>query len=204
MRRSVPVIVVAMTVLALVGAGCSSPTASPIGAASGPVAAGATADTAPSSDPAAAGSTSPGSGSDGSSGLGEPVQLTLDPCTLITQDEAAAVVGIKVDPLKMDDGGNRACNYLGVGAPSQAHLLVSVSSVAACKLLFAQIDRNLFGGDQTRVDGIGDGGMLVTGGGTVWIAVHHGCFELDGATADTPLPDATMLDLARTATGRVP
>jgi hypothetical protein len=137
-----------------------------------------------------------------STSLGEPIQLSFDPCTLVTPDEATQALGIDVNPLKTDNGGGGACNYLGVGSPS--HLLASLPSVADCKLLFLQIDNNLFGDVQHRIDGIGDGGMLVAGEGNLQIAVHQGCIELDGATADGPLPDTTMLDLARTAVARVP
>jgi hypothetical protein len=185
-RRSVSLATLAG--LALVVAACSSgaPTTAP----------GASSTAAPGQTAAA----SLAGGDAG--GLGEPIQLNFDPCTLISQAEAKTALGIDVTPLKTDNGGGGTCNYLGVGSPS--HLLASLPITADCKLLFTQIDRNLFGDVQHRIDGIGDGGMLVAGQGNLQIAIHHGCFELDGATADGPLPDAMMLDLARTAVARVP
>jgi hypothetical protein len=193
-RRSISI--VAVIGLALVLAACSSAGASATAPGTSPAVAPGQTAVAPGQTAAA-----PVAG-DGSAGLGEPVQLTFDPCTLITQDEAKAALGIDVSPLSTDNGGGGTCNYLGVGSPS--HLLASLPSVADCKLLYLQIDRNLFNDVQTRIDGVGDGGMLVVGEGNLQIAVHHGCFELDGATADGPLPDATMLGLARTAVARVP
>lgn len=191
-RRSSPFAALAVATLALILAACGSSSATqPPAQPQAPGQSATPAQTAPES--AAAG---------GGAGLGQAVQLSFDPCTLITQTEAKTALGVDVNPLSTDNGGGGACNYLGVGSPS--HLLASLPSSADCNLLFLQIDSNLFGDVQKRIDGIGDGGMLVTGEGNLQIAVHHGCFEIDAATADGPLPDATMLDLARTAVARVP
>ncbi len=194
MHRPERVAIAGIAILVAI-AGCSS-TGSPAGSTTvAPTQAAASAAGTPAST----------SGSAAAGDLGEPVQLSLDPCTLITQDEAEATLGVAVSPLKTDangGGGITVCNYVGVGSP--AHLLASTPSAADCKLLYLQIERRLYGGAQEPVDDIGDGGMIVTGEGNLQIAVSHGCIELDGATADAPLPDATMLDLARTAVGRVP
>lgn len=160
---------------------------------------------APPSTPAAgdglAGSPTAAEGA-GGAGLGKAIQLSFDPCTLITEAEAKATLDVDVTKLSTDNGGGGACDYVGVGSPS--HLLASLPSSADCNLLFLQIDNGLFGDVQKKIDGIGDGGMLVAGQGNLQIAVHRGCFEIDAATADGPLPDAKMLDLARTAVSRVP
>jgi hypothetical protein len=182
---------VAGLALILVACGSSSPTQPPAQTA-------APGQSAPPGQTALASAAAAGGGG----GLGQAVQLNFDPCTLITQAEAKTALGVDVNPLSTDNGGGGACNYLGVGSPS--HLLASLPSSADCNLLFLQVDSNLFGDVQKRIDGIGDGGMLVTGEGNLQIAVHHGCFELDGATADGPLADSAMLDLARTAVARVP
>ena len=198
MRTSIGAALVG-AMLTLVVAACSS---SP-GASNAPGSATGTPPGAPSG-----GSTAPASSSSapaGAAGLGDPVQLNFDPCLLITADEAASVLGVAVSPVKYDNGGGGVCNYVGVGSP--AHLSAAEPAVAMCKLLYTQIERDLFGDVQKRVDGIGDGGMLVVGEGNIQIAVHSGCIVLDGATGetgDTPVPDQTMLDLARTAVGRVP
>ncbi len=189
-RRTSSFAALAVAGLALILAACGSSSPAPAQTA-GPGQSTAPGQTAPASAAAV-----------GGGGLGQAVQLNFDPCTLITQAEAKTALGVDVNPLSTDNGGGGACNYLGVGSPS--HLLASLPSSADCNLLFLQIDSNLFGDVQKRVDGIGDGGMIVTGEGNLQIAIHHGCFELDGATADGPLADSAMLDLARTAASRVP
>ncbi len=192
MVRRVAVTSLALLTILLGACSASGPAGSPATGAQ----AGASTGTSQAVSPAAAGG--------GSSTLGDPVQLTVDPCNLVTRDEAAKVLGVPVSPVKVDVGGG-GCNYVGVGSPS--HLMASTPSAASCRLLYLALDKNIFGGVQQRVDDIGDGGMLVTGEGNVQIAVHHGCIEIDaanGANGDTALPDATMLNLARTAVARVP
>lgn len=129
-----------------------------------------------------------------------PKPLAVDPCTLVTQAEAAQAVGGPVKHLESTVRGASVCNYFGDGASGS--LSVDAAPIF-CKLLYLALEKNIFGGPQQRIDDIGDGGMLVKGGGNVQIAVAGGCFTIDGRNGSADLPDATMLSLARTAVGRV-
>lgn len=126
-----------------------------------------------------------------------PVQLSVDPCTLVTKAEAQQTLGHPVA-----QGLNKTvCTYTAKG--NDGHLAVEALSPTFCKLLFLALDKNYFGGDQVRVDDVGDGGMLVKGNGNVQFVVHGGCISIDAAIGDGSPPDDTVLGLARTAAGRV-
>ncbi|MGI8682412.1 MAG: hypothetical protein ACR2JO_09880 [Mycobacteriales bacterium] len=132
--------------------------------------------------------------------LESPKPLAVDPCTLVTQAEAAQAVGGPVKHLESTVRGASVCNYFGDGTPG--NLSVDTSPLF-CKLLYLALKNNIFGGVQQRIDDIGDGGMLVKGGGNVQITVAGGCFTIDGRSGSTDMPDVTMLSLARIAAQRV-
>lgn len=71
-----------------------------------------------------------------------------------------------------------------------------------CKFLFLALDQGLFGGDQVRVDDIGQGGMLVKGNGNVQFVVNGGCVTIASGPGLEPFDDPTMLELAKTAAER--
>jgi hypothetical protein len=126
-----------------------------------------------------------------------PVQLTVDPCTLVTQEEAQTTLG---HPATEGLNGT-VCTYTANG--NGGHIAVETVAPDFCKLLFLALKNNLFGGAQVRVDDVGDGGMLVKGNGNVQFVVHGGCVSVDATVGDTHPPDDTVLSLARTAAGRV-
>ncbi len=128
-----------------------------------------------------------------------PKPLAVDPCALVTQAEAEQAVGGPVKHLASTVRGSTVCNYFGDGI--SGNLSVDTGPLF-CKLLYLALKNNIFGGVQQRIDDIGDGGMLVKGGGNVQIAVAGGCFTIDGRSGSGDLPDATMLSLARTAAQR--
>ncbi len=129
-----------------------------------------------------------------------PKPLAVGPCTLVKQAEAAQAIGGPVKHLESTVRGASVCNYFGDGASGS--LSVDTAPIT-CKVLYLALEKNIFGGPQQRIDDIGDGGMLVKGGGDVQIAVAGGCFTIDGQSGSGDLPDATMLSLARTAVDRV-
>ena len=152
---------------------------------------------------AASGLTEAASGTIGTSGSNSaaftatPVQLTMDPCTLVTKAEAERVIGASVSQGLGANG--HVCTYTANGNGG----IVSVQTVAPafCKLLFMALDKNFFGGAQVRAD-VGQGGMQVKGGGNVQFVVGGGCLEINARKGGTSVDDATVLAMAKTATGR--
>lgn len=154
-----------------------------------------------------------GSGGDGSAGDGktsrtatssalpsaydDPVQLETDPCALVTQQEAEEVIG---EPVATGKNGH-VCTYTANG--NGGHIAVEDLAPAFCALLVEALRQDLFGGDQVRVDDVGDGAMLVKGNGDVQFTVEGGCVDVSGSLGDGSVSDDVMLDLARTAGGRV-
>ncbi len=127
----------------------------------------------------------------------DPVQLTVDPCTLVTAAEAQKVIGV---PVTQGRNG-KVCTYVANG--NGGHIAVETQVPAFCKLLFLALEKDFFGGAQVRVNDVGDGGMLVKGNGNVQFVSHGGCVAIDAAVGDSHPADATMLGLGRTAANRV-
>lgn len=132
---------------------------------------------------------------------GEPVQLTMDPCTLVTKAEAEALIG----PVNDADGGiydPPKCIYVS-SESSGGQLVISLTEPDFCKLLFLALEQDQFGGAQVRVDDLGDGGMLVEDTGNAQFAVGGGCVEVDGnVDHDTNIDDDAILRLAQVAAER--
>jgi len=129
-----------------------------------------------------------------------PVQLTVDPCSLVTKAEAEALVGAVNTPATGTDG--RTCVYVS-SKNTGGQFAVTLQSPEFCKLLFLELNKNLFGGQQVRAD-VGDGGMQVKDNGNVQFVVRGGCVEVDGSVDRvTKIDDATILRVAKTAAGRV-
>jgi hypothetical protein len=151
-----------------------------------------------SSDSAPAAKAAPG----GADFTAAPVQLTADPCTLITRGEAEAVVGAVNDTPGVGTD-KRTCVYVS-SEHNGGQVAVTEQSPDLCKLLFLALDKDMFGGAQVRIDDIASGGMLVKGNGNVQVVVNRGCLEVAGTmTYDKKVDDETMLGLAKTAAGRV-
>lgn len=132
----------------------------------------------------------------------EPVQLTSDPCTLVTGTEAAAVIGAVNDTPGVGTD-EHTCVYVSA-KHTGGQVAVTEQPPDICKLLFLALDKDIFGGAQVRIDDIASGGMLVKGHGNVQLVVHRGCVEVAGRlTYDEKVDDDTMLGLAKTAAGRV-
>lgn len=132
----------------------------------------------------------------------QPVQLTVDPCTLVTKVEAEAVIG-PVGDADSSIYDPPKCIYVS-SESTGGQLAISLTKPDFCKLLFLTLDQNMFGGAQVHVDDVGDGGMLVKGNGNLQFVVGGGCIEVAGTVDhDTKIDDATMLQLAKTAAERV-
>ena len=131
----------------------------------------------------------------------KPVQLAMDPCTLVTKAEAEAVVGPVGDANGSTFTPPKCVHVSSKGTGGQ--LVVSLTEPDFCALLFLALDQNIFGDVQKRVDDVGDGGMLVKGNGNVQFVVDGGCIEIDGRIDhDTKVDDQTMLRLAKSAAER--
>ena len=129
---------------------------------------------------------------------GTPLQLDVDPCTLVTKAEAEEVLGAAVAQGSGDDG--HICTYTANG--SGGTVTVNEQAPDFCKLLFLALEKDIFGGVQVRIDA-GDGGMQVTGGGNVQVVVDGGCLEVEGSKGDGKVDDATILALTKVAIERV-
>ena len=148
-------------------------------------------------------------GSAGSAGNGDnagaadatPIQLTADPCTLITTEEAQAALGISVEQMSASPGGGKTCNYFG-GA--DGHLTVTEPPPDFCAPLFLTLKLNDFSSTQPHITDIGDGGLLNTNGGNVQVRVNGGCLTIDAVGPNGPLDDEAMTALIRTAVSRLP
>jgi len=132
----------------------------------------------------------------------QPVQLTVDPCTLVTKTETEALIG-PVGDADSSTYDPPKCIYVS-SESTGGQLAISLTEPDFCQLLFLALDQNMFGGAQVRVDDVGDGGMLVKGNGNVQFVVGGGCIEVAGTVDhETKIDDATMLQLAKTAAERV-
>jgi hypothetical protein len=132
----------------------------------------------------------------------DPVQLTADPCALVTSAEAAAVIGAVNDTPGVGTD-KHTCVYVS-SEHTGGQFAVTEQPPDLCKLLFLALDKNIFGGAQVRIDDIASGGMLVKGNGNVQLVVHGGCVEVAGRMSyDKKVDDDTMLGFAKTAAGRV-
>jgi len=142
-------------------------------------------------------------GNDGGNASGDvtPVQLTADPCTLITTAEAQDALGISVEQMSASPGGGKTCNYFG-GA--DGHLAVTEPPPDFCAPLFLALRLNDFSSTQKHISDIGDGGLLNTNGGNVQVRVNGGCLTIDAVGPNGPLDDGAMMALIRTAVSRLP
>ena len=126
------------------------------------------------------------------------MQLTVNPCTLVTKAEAEGVIGASVS---QGLGGNgHICTSTANG--NGGVLAVNEEVPAFCNLLFSALEKDFFGGAQVRID-LGQGGMQVKGGGNVQLVVAGGCLTIDATKGGTKVDDATVLALAKTAMERV-
>jgi len=107
----------------------------------------------------------------------DPVQLTVDPCTLVTRAEAEKAMGAS---LKVGGGtGAKLCTYEEPGGVFSVQLLEPLF----CKMLISELDNpGVLAGDQIGVADVADGGVQTKGGGSVQFLSHGGCVELNGKT----------------------
>jgi len=160
-----------------------------------------TKDVVPAASPGAAGSSQGPAAAAGrpASKLSDPLQLRMNPCSLVTQAEAEKAVGATVTQGSGSDG--TVCTYAANG--DSGLVTVVLQAPMWCKLLFLALKDNLFGGAQVRRDDVGDGGMQVVGNGNVQFTSHGGCVEVEGSTATGKLSDTVVLQMAKNAAGRV-
>jgi hypothetical protein len=142
-----------------------------------------------------------GNGSSAGAADATPIQLTADPCTLITTEEAQEALGISVEQMSASPGGGKTCNYFG---GTEGHLAVTEPPPDFCGPLFLTLRLNDFSSTQMHITDIGDGGLLNTDEGNVQVRVNGGCLTIDAVGPNGPPDDDAMLALMRTAVSRLP
>jgi uncharacterized protein DUF3558 len=194
-RRTRPVGVFALTgltalaALALSGCGGSGP------AATGSPAAGSSS-----------GSSSSSSG--GGATLGDQgyaaTEFTKQPCELLSPAEVGQAVGGTVTATPSTSAtGLKVCEWTRPGNSSGlADLQLHYNAAPLAKAFKVGLQQNLVASDEQRVD-IGDGAVLKTGQGDVYVLVGNSEFEVNGSSSK-PVSDTAVLSLAKLAASRLP
>jgi Protein of unknown function (DUF3558) len=139
----------------------------------------------------------------GGSGTRAPAQqLTVDPCTLVTKDEAAAALGGSVTASSASPGGSPVCQYMAQPTPgTYTSLAVSDLGPATCDLMLIAVDKNLVSSGETILRDVGNVALIVNPG-VIEVLVGSGCIEID-SSASAPLSDSVIIELAKKAVSRV-
>jgi hypothetical protein len=176
-----PFAVVAVVAVVLSGCGGSAPAGSPTG-----------------SEPS-----SGGSALGGDQGYAA-TEFTKEPCELLSPAEVAQALGgpvtaapsTSVTGLKVC-GWTRPGNSIGI-----ADLQLHYNGAPLAKAFKVGLQQNLLADGEQRAD-VGDGAVLKTGQGDVYVLVGNSEFELNGPSSK-PLPDSVVLGLAKLAASRLP
>lgn len=160
--------------------------------------------------PAATGSSSGASSSSsgGGSTLGDQgyaaTEFTKQPCELLSPAEVGQAVGGTVTATPSTSAtGLKVCEWTRPGNSSGlADLQLHYNGAPLAKAFKVGLQQNLLADDEQRVD-IGDGAVLKTGQGDVYVLVGNSEFELNGSSSK-PVPDTAVLGLAKLAASRLP
>jgi hypothetical protein len=122
-----------------------------------------------------------------------------DPCTLVTQDEADKLAGVKLGAPMPQGVPPTNCVWPTPTTGSVAQVEVGVGDGAK---KFLDIDKDTLGHAFTQVSGLGDeawqeSDTIFVRTGTLWFSLH--LVKLDGAPDD----QANMAALAKTILGRI-
>jgi hypothetical protein len=122
-----------------------------------------------------------------------------DPCTLVTQDEADKLAGVKLGAALPSGVPPTNCVWPTPTTGSVAQVEVGVGDGAK---KFLDIDKDTLGHAFTQVSGLGDeawqeSDTIFVRTGTLWFSLH--LVKLDGAPDD----QANMAALAKTILGRI-
>ena len=155
----------------------------------------------------------PTSAAPNNSGAGGPT--TLDPCQIVTQQEASALTGVSFGPGKQLQGAlSKSCLY-GAGSKNVFRVDVVRGTIDQVHQYRDQVTSEIESGDadghltKSSVSGLGDEATAYTLSGSVLnvssLFVVKGTVSLYllNEAAGTPVPTAALTDLARTALGRI-
>jgi hypothetical protein len=122
-----------------------------------------------------------------------------DPCSLLTQDEADTLAGVKLGAPMPSGDPTSLCVWPTPTEGSVAQVEVGVGDGAK---KFLDIDKDTLGHTFTQVSGLGDeawqeSGTIFVRTGTLWFSLH--LVKLDSSTND----QSNMAALAKTILGRI-
>lgn len=130
-------------------------------------------------------------------------QLTVDPCTLVTKDEAVAALGLPVTVTSAAPAGAATCLYMAETASGTFLSLVAKDLFPPdCDLMLIAVDKNLVSPGQTILHDVGDAALIVSPG-VIEVLVGRGCILID-SSGSAPLSDSVMIGLAKRAVSRIP
>ncbi len=143
-----------------------------------------------------------GTGSTAATGSGgEPTQLDLDPCTLLTIPEMEAAIGAGVERggFGVDPPGR--CNYSIGGDVGAGAVGITNGDPLLCAALQRALDSGPTGGSKAVAVDVGDGGFV--DGGTIQFAIGGGCISITAGNSGEGIDQEALVTLAKAAAGRV-
>jgi hypothetical protein len=169
---------------------------------------------APSAPTSAATPTSPAAHSSGG-GAGEP--KTLDPCQIVTQQEASALTGVSFGPGKQLQGAlSKSCLY-GAGSKNVFRVDVVQGTIDQVHQYRDQVTAEIENGDadgghftKSSVAGLGDEAMSYTLSGSLlnvsslFVVKATVALYLVNQVAGTAVSTNALADTARRSLGRIP
>lgn len=143
---------------------------------------------------------SPTSGSDSPS-TADPVQLDVDPCTLLTMPEMQAAIGSGVEQGGFGEDLAGRCTYSVGGDVGAGAIAISLGDPLVCAAIQRAIDSG--GSAQGVVVDVGQGGIVEPDGGIIQFLVGGGCVGISGSAGGESLDQDVLVTLAMAAAGRV-
>jgi hypothetical protein len=146
---------------------------------------------------------SPAPASNSPSANGDAIQLTVDPCSLLTVAEIEAALGQTVEPGGFGDELPGFCTHSIGGDVGAGVVQVSIEDPLSCNALLRGLsaDSSSDSPDVARVD-VGDGGIFITNS-MVRFTIGGGCVDVNGSKAGINLGQAVLVGLATLAASRV-
>lgn len=132
-----------------------------------------------------------------------PVQLDLDPCSLLTLPEIEAAIGSGVERGGFGKDLPGRCTYSIGGDVGAGVVGISLDEPFLCGPLLQALDAgSLDATNAVRVD-VGDGGVFEKNAGSIQFAVGGGCVGIVGSTGGVSLGQDALVALATSAATRV-
>lgn len=188
-RTSVAAVVLGALAAGVVGCGGDSTTAKD------PTAATTSADVASPSE-----ATSSPTQDSAPAPVADPVQLDVDPCSLLTPAEMNTAIGSEVEQGGFGEDLPGRCTYSVGGDVGAGVVAISLEDPLVCAALKRALDSGVSG--QSAVVDVGQGGV-VGQGGTIDFLVNGGCVGITGSVHGESLSPDILVTLAMAAAGRV-